>query len=160
VPCNGNGAGSGMEFKMEAELPSAPVQVWPVMLDIGRVASCIPGCEQIEEREKLKLYRAVMKQKIGPFKLEVPAEITVLEYREPSFVRARAFGKDKITGTTLDVILEVQLAPSDTGSRLEVNATLQVAGRLASLGYSIIKKKAEENFAQFEARFRKELETS
>ena len=34
------------------------------------------------------------------------------------------------------------------------------AGRLASLGYSIIKKKAEENFAQFEARFRKELETS
>jgi carbon monoxide dehydrogenase subunit G len=148
-----------MDFRMEAELPDAPAQVWLVMLDIGRIAACIPGCEQIEERERLKLYSAVMKQKIGPFKLEVPAEIAVEEYREPDFVRARAFGKDKFTGTTLDVTFDVRLAPSDGGSRLVVDATLQVAGRLASLGYSIIKKKAEENFAQFEVRFRKELET-
>ena len=147
-----------MEFRMEADLPNVPAKVWLVMVDIGRIASCIPGCEQIEEKEKLKLYSAVMKQKIGPFKLEVPAEIVVEQHQEPDFVRARAFGKDKITGTTLDVILNVRLAPLETGSRLEVHAALQVAGRLASLGYSIIKKKAEENFAQFEACFRKELE--
>jgi uncharacterized protein len=148
-----------MDFRMEAELPNAPAQVWLVMLDIGRIAACIPGCEQFEEREKLKLYSAVMKQKIGPFRLEVPSEIVVEDYGEPDFVRARAFGKDKITGTTLDVVFDVRLAPSDAGSRLSVNATLQVAGRLASLGYAIIKKKAEENFAQFEVRFRRELET-
>jgi carbon monoxide dehydrogenase subunit G len=148
-----------MEFQMEAELPNAPAQVWLMMVDIERIASCIPGCENVVEREKLKLYSAVMKQKIGPFKLEVPAEIIVEEHKEPDYVRARAYGKDKITGTTLDAILNVRLFPSDTGSRLEVNATLQVAGRLASLGYSIIKKKAEENFTQFECRFRKELET-
>ena len=148
-----------MDFRMEAELPAAPAQVWPVMLDIGRIAGCIPGCEQIEERETLKLYSAVMKQKIGPFKLEVPAEIVVEEYVEPDFVRARAFGKDKVTGTTLEVILDVRLTPAASGSLLVVNAALQVAGRLASLGHSIIKKKAEENFAQFEVRFRKELET-
>ena len=148
-----------MDFRMEAELPAAPAQVWPVMLDIGRIAGCIPGCEQIEERETLKLYSAVMKQKIGPFKLEVPAEIVVEEFAEPDFVRARAFGKDKVTGTTLEVILDVRLSPSESGSLLVVNATLQVAGRLASLGHSIIKKKAEENFAQFEVRFRQELET-
>jgi carbon monoxide dehydrogenase subunit G len=100
----------------------------------------------------------VMKQKIGPFKLEVPAEITVEEHQEPDFVRARAFGKDKFTGTTMDVVLNVRLAPSGGGSRLDVDATLQVAGRLASLGYAIIKKKAEENFAEFETRFRGQLE--
>ncbi len=100
-----------------------------------------------------------MKQKIGPFKLEVPAEITVEEYIEPDFVRARAFGKDKFTGTTLDVVFNVRLAQLEAGSRLEVGATLQVAGRLASLGFSIIKKKAEENFAKFEIRFREELGT-
>ena len=148
-----------MDFRMAADLPNTPAQVWPVMLDIRRIASCIPGCEQIEEQEKLKLYRATMKQKIGPFKLEVPAEITVEEYIEPDFVRARAFGKDKFTGTTLDVVFNVRLAQLEAGSRLEVEATLQVAGRLASLGFSIIKKKAEENFAKFEVRFREELGT-
>ncbi len=150
-----------MDFRMVAELPDVPAAVWTVMVDIGAhcVAVRIPGCEQIEvEGETLRQFSAVMKQKIGPFKLEVPAKIVVEEHQEPVFVRARAFGKDKITGTTLDVMLDVRLAPSKTGSRLEVNATLQVAGRLASLGYSIIKKKADENFVQFEQCFRKELE--
>jgi len=147
-----------MDFRMEAELPDAPAKVWPVMVDIGRIAGCIPGLEKIEENEKLKRYSAVMKQKIGPFKLEVPAEITVEEHQEPDFVRARAFGKDKFTGTTMDVVLNVRLAPSGSGSRLDIEATLQVAGRLASLGYSVIKKKAEENFVEFENRFRGQLE--
>jgi hypothetical protein len=35
---------------------------------------------------------------------------------------------------------------------------MQVAGKLASLGYSIIKKKAEENFAEFRTRLLKVLE--
>ena len=35
---------------------------------------------------------------------------------------------------------------------------LQVAGRLASLGYSVIKKRADENFAEFERRFLAQLE--
>lgn len=148
-----------MDFRMEASLPSAPGDVWLVMVDIARIAGCIPGCEQIEEHEKLKLYRAVLKQKIGPFKLEVPAEIVVDEYQEPNFVRARAVGKDKFTGTILTVNLDVKLAPEEAnGSRLGVDADLQVAGRLASLGYSIIKKKAEENFAVFEQHLRAELE--
>jgi carbon monoxide dehydrogenase subunit G len=147
-----------MDFRMDAELPNAPAKVWPVMIDIGRIAACIPGLEKIEEHEKLKRYSAVMKQKIGPFKLEVPAEITVAGYLEPDFVHARAFGKDKFTGTTMDVVLNVRLSPHGNGSRLEVEATLQVAGRLASLGYSVIKKKAEENFAEFENRFRGQLE--
>jgi carbon monoxide dehydrogenase subunit G len=147
-----------MDFRMDAELPAAPARVWPVMVDIGRIAACIPGLEKIEEHEKLKRYSAVMKQKIGPFKLEVPAEITVESYQEPDFVRARAFGKDKFTGTTMDVVLDVRLTPCGDGSRLDVEATLQVAGRLASLGYSVIKKKAEENFIEFENRFRSQLE--
>ena len=148
-----------MDFRMEVDLPKPPAKVWEVMVDIGRIAGCIPGCEQVEEQEKLKLYRAVMKQKIGPFKLEVPAEIVVDEHTEPSLVRAHASGKDKFTGTTMNVAFNVALTPIESGSRLEVIADLQIAGRLASMGHSIIKKKAEENFAQFETRFRTELES-
>ncbi len=148
-----------MDFHMESILPVSPDKVWPVMIDIGRIASCIPGLEQVDEQEALKLYHAVMKQKIGPFKLEVPAKIVVEDHVEPDFLRARAQGRDKFTGTTMDAVLNVRLAPSaDGGTRLDVEATLEVAGRLASLGYSIIKKKAEENFAEFSTRLRGQLE--
>lgn len=148
-----------MEFRMVTELPHPPNRVWLVMVDIARIAACIPGCEQVEERERLARYSAVMKQKVGPFKLEVPAEIIVEEHHEPSLVRARASGKDKLTRTTLGVELDVRLESLDTSKcRLTVDAALQVSGRLASLGYSIIKKKADENFAEFEKRFLTQLE--
>jgi carbon monoxide dehydrogenase subunit G len=148
-----------MDFHMTTDLPHSPQRVWQVMVDIARIASCIPGCEQIVERGRLESYTAVMKQKIGPFRLEVPAEIVVEEHEEPNRIRARAFGRDKFTGTTLNVVFNVGIAPhAEEGSRLDVNASLQVAGRLASLGHSVIKKRAEENFAQFETSFRARLE--
>jgi carbon monoxide dehydrogenase subunit G len=149
-----------MEFRMETDLPHPPERVWPVMMDIARIAACIPGCEQVEERATLAEYSAVMKQKVGPFKLEVPTQITVEDYREPDFVRAKGHGVDKFTRTMLDVGLDVALARLDGAAcKLSVHATLQVAGRLASLGHSIIRKRAEENFAEFEKRFLAELET-
>ncbi len=147
-----------MDFSFETVLPTAPERIWTMMIDIERMAACIPGCESIEVQEKLKSYSAVMKQKIGPFKLEVPAQIAVESFEEPSFVKAAATGKDKFTGTTLTVALHVTVDPVESGaSRFAVNASLNVAGRLASLGYSVIKKKAEENFVEFERRIKEQL---
>jgi carbon monoxide dehydrogenase subunit G len=147
-----------MDFSFETVLPTPPPRVWTFMTDIQRMASCIPGCERIETQEWMKSYSAVMKQKIGPFKLEVPAQIAVEDYKEPSFVRAAATGKDKFTGTTLNVSLHVTVDPvDDKSSKFAVSATLNVAGRLASLGYSVIKKKAEENFVEFERRIKEQL---
>lgn len=158
-----------MNFLLGVVLTAKPEAIWPIFFDVGRIAGLIPGCEQVEEKEPLALYSAVMRQKIGPFKLEVPAEIRVEELFAPMRVRARAKGRDKFTGTTLDVLLEVVLERIDEsvdtidagcaegGTRLTVATTMQVAGRLASLGYPVIKKKAEEIFVEFEKRLRAEL---
>ncbi|HYC36599.1 MAG TPA: SRPBCC domain-containing protein [Usitatibacter sp.] len=147
-----------MNFRMDMSMPAAPEAVWPLFFDVARVARLIPGCEQVQEKEPLVLYSAVMKQKVGPFKMEAPAEVRVEEMIAPSRVRARAKGRDRITGTTMDVLLDVSLAGEGTGTRLVVDSTMVVAGRLASLGYAVVKKKADEMFAEFERRLRAELE--
>jgi carbon monoxide dehydrogenase subunit G len=90
----------------------------------------------------------------------MPTDIKVEEHAAPSRVRMRASGRDKFTGTTLEVLLTVGLAAlADGGARLNVDAEMQVNGRLASLGYSVVKKKSEELFGEFERRLRAELET-
>jgi carbon monoxide dehydrogenase subunit G len=124
---------------------------------VARVAALIPGCEQVEEREPLALYEAVMKQKVGPFRMEAPAQVRVLEMRAPELLRARAVGRDRITGTVMDVQLDVSLARESGGTRLVVDSTLLVGGRLATLGHAIVTRKAEEMFAEFERRLRAEL---
>src|SRR4051812_29522394 len=147
-----------MKFHMDLSLPASREEIWPIFFDVARIARLIPGCEQVEEKEPLVLYSAVMKQKIGPFKLEVPTEVRVETLVAPEKVRSRARGRDKFTGTTLDVILDVALEKADAnGTRLTVDSEMQVAGRLAALGYPVVKKKTEEIFVEFEKRLRAEL---
>jgi carbon monoxide dehydrogenase subunit G len=148
-----------MEFKVEAAIPRAADEVWAVLVDIPKIASCIPGCEDVVERERLVDYSAVLKQKLGPFKVALPAVITVQEVREPNWVQALASGTEKFTGTRIDVTLKMDLQDTEPGhSRMVAHCDMQVAGKLASLGYSIIKKKAEENFTEFRTRLLKVLE--
>lgn len=148
-----------MEFRVEAEIPRAASEVWAVLVDIPKIAGCIPGCEEVEERARLADYSAVLKQKLGPFKVALPATIAVREIREPSWIHAVAFGTERFTGTRIDVTLRVDLRDVAPGSsHMVAECDMQVAGKLASLGYSVIKKKAEENFTEFRTRLLKVLE--
>ena len=150
-----------MNFRIDADLPASPQALWALFFDVQRVARLIPGCEDVVETASLSAYAAVMKQKIGPFRIEVPTAIVVEAREEPRCVRLHASGRDRVTGTTLDVRLAVALeALPAAGTRVGVDATLQVAGRLASLGYPVVKKKSEELFAEFEKRLRAELQVA
>ncbi|HSV84432.1 MAG TPA: SRPBCC domain-containing protein [Ramlibacter sp.] len=150
-----------MEFRIDAVLPASAAQLWAIFFDVQRVATLIPGCENVSEAEPFKEFSAVMKQKIGPFKLEVPTRITIESHTVQRQVVLVAAGSDKFTGTTLDVRMKVDLeeqrGTNGNECRLAVQAGMQVAGRLASLGYPIVKKRSEELFGEFERRLRLEL---
>jgi carbon monoxide dehydrogenase subunit G len=150
-----------MDFRIDALLPATASQLWAIFFDVKRVATLIPGCENVVEVEELKTFSAVMRQKIGPFKLEVPTRIDIDAYEIERQVSLKAIGTDKATGTTIDVRMVVNLDEQRDGGdvqcKLDVTASMQVAGRLASLGYPIVRKRSEQLFAEFEARLRAEL---
>jgi len=150
-----------MDFRIDALLPATATQLWEIFFDVKRVATLIPGCDNVEEVEKLKEFSAVMRQKIGPFKLDVPTRIDIESYEIERQVSLKAAGRDKATGTTIDVGMVVNLEEQRDGDdvlcKLDVSASMQVAGRLASLGYPIVRKRSEQLFAEFEERLRAEL---
>lgn len=150
-----------MDFRIDAVLPASAGQLWAIFFDVQRVATLIPGCENVAEIQPLQEFSAVMKQKIGPFKLEVPTRIVIESHTIERQVVLVAAGADKLTGTKLDVRMNVELqelAGTDRPEcRLAVAASMQVAGRLASLGYPIVKKRSEELFGEFQRRLRTEL---
>jgi carbon monoxide dehydrogenase subunit G len=143
-----------MEFNMSMVVPATPEELWKTLIDVPSISSCIPGCENVEEITRLESYRATVKQKIGLFKVEVPAEILVESVTEPSHVRTRATGRDKFTGTRLAVILDVSVIPEDSGSKLAVDAKVDIQGRLATMGLGVIKRRVDQNFEEFETRLK------
>jgi uncharacterized protein len=146
-----------MDFTDEIVVASQRGEVWKALVDFRRIAGCVPGCEEVEELEPLARYRAVMKQRVGPFRVEAPLDITVDEVRALESIRARAQGRDRLTGTSINATLRVTLVPLDTGARLAFATELQITGRLATLGYPVIRKRAEESFAEFARRLRASL---
>jgi uncharacterized protein len=143
-----------MEFNMSMVVPASPAQLWNTLIDVPSISSCIPGCENVEEIERLATYKATVKQKIGPFKVEVPADIVVESVTEPSNVRIRAMGRDKFTGTRLTAILDVNVTPDGSESTLAVDAKVDIQGRLATMGLGIIKRRVDQNFEEFEAKLK------
>lgn len=150
-----------MDFRIDATLPASAAQLWAIFFDVQRVARLIPGCENVSEVEPLKQFSALMKQKIGPFKLELPTAIVLGAYTLERHVELSATGRDKFTGTSIDVRMAVNLeerqGASGTECVLGVMAEMRVAGKLASLGYPVVKKKSDELFSEFERRLRNEL---
>ncbi|MGM4903850.1 CoxG family protein [Tardiphaga sp. 866_E4_N2_1] len=141
-------------------VPATPAELWSTLLDVPRISACIPGCDHIEEIERLATYKATVKQKIGPFKIEVPADIVVESITEPSHVRTRATGRDKFTGTRLVVVLDVTVTPEEAGSIFSVDAKIDVQGRLATMGFGIIKRRVDQNFEEFEKKLKEMLDAA
>ncbi|KIZ47836.1 MULTISPECIES: SRPBCC domain-containing protein [Rhodopseudomonas] len=143
-----------MEFNMSMVVPASPEELWKTLLDVPSISSCIPGCENVEEIERFATYKATVKQKIGPFKVEVPADIVVEAMTAPSNVRIRATGRDKFTGTRLTASLDVNVTAEGSDSTLAVEAKVDIQGRLASMGLGVIKRRVDQNFEEFEIKLK------
>lgn len=146
-----------MEFKMSMVVPATPEVLWSILLDVPRISACIPGCVNVEEIEPLATYKATIKQKIGPFKVEAPADIVVESITEPSHIRTRATARDKFTGTRIAVVLDVTVTPEEVGSIFSVDAKVDVQGRLATMGFGVIKRRVDQNFEEFENKLKEML---
>ena len=73
-----------MQFQKEVEIAAPREKVWNFIWDVDRFIACVPGCKEAKTLEAGKRYSAIMVEKVGPFKVEFPTTIEVLERDELS----------------------------------------------------------------------------
>lgn len=148
-----------MEFTQQITIAVPPGRVWEFLWDIERMARCIPGCREAKVVEAHKRYEAVVAERIGPFKVSFPLQIDVFEADAPRRLRATATGKDAGLGSSLKMTLDLQLTAAGAGATaLDLRTDITVLGKLAALGHSMIKRKADEVTGQFASALRAALE--
>ena len=57
-----------MEFDSSFEIPLAPDQAWPVLMDVARIAPCMPGAE-LTEIIDAQNYKGKISVRLGPVAL-------------------------------------------------------------------------------------------
>jgi len=147
--------------KVEREVTiAAPREaVWNFLWDVPRLAACIPGAKDVQTLEERRRYTAVVADKVGPFKVQFPLTIEVVDVQAPERLRARANGRDAAVDGLVKVDLDVAVTPAETGTALKVAADISVLGKLGTLGHSVIVRKGTDIVDRFTAAVRAQLES-
>jgi carbon monoxide dehydrogenase subunit G len=133
-------------------------KVWNFIWDVDRFIACVPGCKEAKTIEAGKLYAATMVEKVGPFRVEFPTTIEVLEREELAHIKAQASGADNKIGSRMKLSLDVKLQDRDEKTVLSFVAGVDILGKLAALGHGIIKRKADQVLDEFAQAVKQRLE--
>ncbi len=123
--------------------------VWGLFWDLPRIAGLVPGCEGVEEIDE-RHYRAHVVQKVGPFKVSMDLDLEVLESEAEKRVVVSGGGHDRLGNRLSLNRLALELAPADGGgTEVSYSMDFNLYGRMATLGSSVVKRKAEEMRVEF-----------
>jgi uncharacterized protein len=147
-----------LEFQKDVEIRAPREKVWNFIWDVDRFISCLPGCKDAKTIEAGKRYSATMVEKVGPFKVEFPTTIEVLETEKLTRIKAQAAGTDNKISSRMKVELEVSLKGEGETTFLNFVAGVDIVGKLAALGHGIIKRKADQVLDEFTQAVKQRLE--
>ena len=147
-----------MELRDQFQVRASADDVWGLFWDLPRIAKCLPGCEDIQAIDDTH-YQARIVQKVGPFQLAMDLDLSVQEVVEGERVVVAGGGRDRMGNMLKLTRLSLELQPGE-GDQTTITYLMDfnLYGRLASLGSSVIKRKAEEKRAEFTKRIIAELE--
>jgi carbon monoxide dehydrogenase subunit G len=140
-----------MEFVRVIELSVRPPEVWTALWDAQELGRCIPGCQDVQEVEPQRRYQATVRERVGPYQVEIPIEVLVDPLDEGTRLAVKASGRDSVLSSPVKVSMIVALAPRGTGTSLTLRGKADLGGKLAALGQAVIQRKTRDLLSEFAA---------
>jgi uncharacterized protein len=121
-----------LEHSFEVEAPLD--RVWETMIDIERVAPCLPGAEVTEAGEG-GVYEGTFTVKLGPTTASYAGKLELSEVDEAAHrVRMQASGRDKRGQGSAKAAIDSSMMAGEGVTRVEVATDFTLTGRLARFG--------------------------
>jgi uncharacterized protein len=141
-----------IELDNSFTVPVPPEQAWDVLLDVERIAPCMPGASvtSVEGDE----IAGQVKVKLGPLSLSYKGTAKFTEKnQETHTIAIEASGKETRGAGTASATVQASLKPADTEGRTQVSihTSLNVTGRPAQFGRSLLPEVSGKLIAQFAA---------
>ncbi len=141
-----------MEFDNSFEVPLSPAEAWAVLMDIRRIAPCMPGAELtdvIDERN----YKGKVAVRLGPVALTFAGQVTFEEIdnaRRGARVKAQGTDSKGRGGANAVASFRVEDAPGG-GSKVLIHTDLTLSGSVAQYGRGVgmIQATAAQIIGQF-----------
>jgi uncharacterized protein len=128
---------------------NVPVEdAWRVLLDIERIAPCMPGA-QLQEVEGDE-YRGVVKVKVGPITAQYKGVAKLAEVDEAAHRAViDAQGRDTRGQGNASATITMMLAPDGDGTEVSIDNDVTITGKVAQFGRGVMADVSSKLLAQF-----------
>jgi carbon monoxide dehydrogenase subunit G len=126
-----------VEFDNSFEVPLPPAEAWPVLMDIKRIAPCMPGAELTEVVDD-KTYKGKIGVRLGPVALTFAGTVAFEEIDNANHsARVKAQGTDAKGRGGANATASFRLEPVASGSKVLVHTDLALSGSVAQYGRGV-----------------------
>jgi uncharacterized protein len=140
-----------MEFDNAFDIPLPPAVAWRTLMDIERIAPCLPGAEltgKVDDRT----YKGKVGVRLGPVALSFAGTARFEEIDDAGHTaRVKASGTDAKGRGGANSMVSFRIEPAGTGSRVLVHTNLTLSGSVAQYGRGagMIQEVAAQLIGQF-----------
>jgi carbon monoxide dehydrogenase subunit G len=148
-----------VEFDNSFEVPLRPAQAWPLLMDIRRIAPCMPGAEVTEVIDETT-YKGRIAVRLGPVALAFAGLVKLEDLDGVNYTaRVKAQGSDAKGRGAANASASFRLEPSGEGSKVLVHTDLTLSGAVAQYGrgVGIIQATAAQIMTQFAANLKAQI---
>ena len=141
-----------IELDNSFTVPVPPEKAWDVLLDVERIAPCMPGASVLSISDDGNEIEGQVKVKLGPLSLTYKGTAKFTDKDQANHTIAiAATGKETRGAGTASANVQAVLKPGDaTGSTLvSIHTSLNVTGRPAQFGRSLLPEVSGKLIAQF-----------
>ncbi|WP_236539447.1 SRPBCC family protein [Spiractinospora alimapuensis] len=126
-----------MQLENDFTVPVPPDQVWEALLDVERIAPCMPGATL--DSSEGETYNGRVKVKVGPITVTYRGQAKIVSRDDDNRVaEIEAKGKEARGSGTADARITARVQPSDDGTRVSVTTDLNITGRVAQTGRGML----------------------
>lgn len=145
-----------MRLEHEFTLPIPPEKAWETLLDIPRVARCMPGATL--DRSEGDEFSGRVTLKVGPLRMAYRGDARITE-KDATARRLviTAVGKEAKGAGTAEATVTVSLHADAAGTRAEILTDLALTGRAAQFGRGLVNEVGGTVIGQFADRLSHEM---
>ncbi len=123
-----------MELDSSFTVPLAPKEAWKLLMDIERIAPCMPGAELTQVVDPTT-YKGKISVKLGPVALSFNGQVKFEEINdEAQTARVKASGTDSKGRGGANATADFHLEPVAEGSKVLIHTNLMLSGAVAQYG--------------------------
>ena len=138
-----------MKLENEFTVPASIDDAWAVLLDIPRVAPCLPGAT-VEPGGDDGTYNGTMKVKIGPISASYKGTVKIEDADESAHrVAMRAQAKDARGQGTAAATITSTMEETPDGTKVHVETDMRITGAAAQFGRGVMQDVSAKMMKRF-----------